>query len=355
MILNRYLIKEILQAFIATLLVLLLIIVGNTVARLLGSVSSGQLPTDALGALIFIGSLKGAIQLAPIALLIGMMLAFGGMYRDNEVSAMHASGIGPEQFFKAIFWLLLPLTIILSVLILHTLPQLEKTRQEITTEIKQRPESSGIPVGEFMQSRSGGKTFTLFVEALDEKNVVMQNFFMQTENPNSSQVMMAESALLFIDQQSGERVLQINNGSRYDKEKSTGEHTLFTFSEHGIRVPSLITNTSQKLSAEPTLSLLGNSGAAQQAELHWRFAVILSAPIMALLAFPLSYTTPRQGRFGKLALGILLYAVYANLLITGKSMLEDEKIPAWLGLWWVHLPFILLSLWMVWRRYGGLR
>jgi lipopolysaccharide export system permease protein len=355
MILNRYIVKEMLQAFIATLLVLLLIIVGNTVARLLGSVSSGQLPLDALGALILIGSLKGAIQLAPIALLIGMMLAFGGMYRDNEVSAMHASGIGPEQFFKAIFWLLLPLTIVLSILVLHTLPQLENTRQEITTEIKQRPESSGIPVGEFMQSRSGDKTFTLFVETLDEKNVVMQNFFMQTENPENSQVMMAESALLFVDQQSGERVLQINNGSRYDKEKSTGEFTLFTFSEHGIRVPSLIANVSEKLSAEPTLSLIGASNPAEQAELHWRFAVILSAPIMALLAFPLSYTTPRQGRFGKLAIGILLYAVYANLLITGKSMLEDGKIPPWFGLWWVHIPFILLSLWMVWRRYGGLR
>ena len=355
MILNRYIIKEILQAFVATLLVLLLIIVGNTVARLLGSVSSGQLPSDALGVLIFIGSVKGGIQLAPIALLIGMMLAFGSMYRDNEVAAMHASGIGPEQFFKAIFWLLLPLTIALSILVLYTVPQLEQTRQNITTEIKQRPESSGIPVGEFMQSRTGDKTFTLFVEALDEKNVVMQNFFMQTENPDGTQVMMAENALLFIDQQSGERVLQINNGSRYDKDKSTGEFTLFTFSEHGIRVPSLVANTNQKLSSEPTIALLGSNDPEYQAELHWRIGVILSAPIMALLAFPLSYTTPRQGRFGKLAIGIVLYAVYANLLITGKSMLEDGKIPSWLGLWWVHAPFVMLSLWMVWRRYGGLR
>ena len=355
MILNRYLIKEILQAFIATLLILLLIIVGNTVARLLGDVSDGQLPADALAILVLVGSIKGAIQLAPIALLIGMMLAFGRMYKDNEVSALHASGVGPSQFFKSIFILLFPLTILLSILVLHTLPLLESTRQNITNEIKQRPESSGIPVGEFMHSRSGGKTFTIFVETLDEKNVVMKNFFMQTENKDETQVMMAEQALLFIDKTSGERVLQINNGSRYDQEKSDNTFSIFTFSEHGIRVPSLTTNTNQKLSAESTLSLLKSTDIEKQAELHWRFGIILSAPIMALLAFPLSYTTPRQGRFGKLALGILLYALYANLLITGKSMLEDEKIPAILGLWWVHIPFIFLSLFMVWRRYGGLR
>ena len=355
MILNRYLIKEILQAFIATLLILLLIIVGNTIARLLGDVSSGQLPSDALAILVFIGSIKGAIQLAPIALLIGMMLAFGRMYRDNEVSALHASGVGPGQFFKAIFLLLLPLTVLLSVLVLYTLPLLESSRQNITNEIKQRPEASGIPVGEFMHSRSGGRSFTIFVETLDEKNVVMKKFFMQTESDNETQVMMAEQALLFIDKGNGERVLQINNGSRYDQKKSDQSYTVFTFAEHGIRVPSLTTNTSQKLSAEPTLSLFKSTDIEEQAELHWRFGIILSAPIMALLAFPLSYTTPRQGRFGKLALGILLYAIYANLLITGKSMLEDEKIPNTLGLWWVHIPFILLSLFMVWRRYGGLR
>lgn len=355
MILNRYLIKEILQAFIATLLILLLIIVGNTVARLLGDVSSGQLPSDALAVLVFIGSVKGAIQLAPIALLIGMMLAFGRMYRDNEVAALHASGVGPGQFFKAIFLLLFPLTLLLAFLVLSTLPTLELSRQNITNEIKQRPESSGIPVGEFMHSRSGGRTFTIFVETLDEQNVVMKKFFMQTENDNETQVMMAEQALLFIDKASGQRVLQINNGSRYDLDKSDDAYTIFTFAEHGIRVPSLSTDTRQKLSAEPTLSLLRSADVQDQAELHWRFGVILSAPIMALLAFPLSYTTPRQGRFGKLALGILLYAVYANLLITGKSMLEDEKIPAMLGLWWVHIPFMLLSLFMVWRRYGGLR
>ncbi|PID45935.1 MAG: LPS export ABC transporter permease LptF [Proteobacteria bacterium] len=352
MILNRYLIKEMLQAFIATLLVLLLIIVGNTVARLLGDVSDGQLPSDVLAILVFIGSVKGAIQLAPIALLIGIMLALGRMYRDNEVAALHASGIGPSQFFKSIFLLLLPVTIILAVLVLNTLPSLEQSRQSITNEIKQRPESSGIPVGEFMHSRSGGKTFTIFVETLDEKNVVMKKFFMQTENHHGTQVMMAEQALLFIDQSSGQRVLQINNGSRYDLNKQDNSYTTFTFSEHGIRVPALATSTRQELSAEPTLSLLRTSDIEKQAELHWRFGVILSAPIMALLAFPLSYTTPRQGRFGKLAIGILLYALYANLLITGKSLLEDGKIPSVVGLWWVHIPFIFLALILVWRRYG---
>lgn len=93
-------------------------------------------------------------------------------------------------------------------------------------------------------------------------------------------------------------------------------------------MPSLISGVDQELSAAPTLALLKATDAPSNAELHWRFGIILSAPIMALLAFPLSYTTPRQGRFGKLAVGILLYAVYANLMcsITSLQTTKSKKL-----------------------------
>jgi len=352
MIIQRYLLREILQSFIGTLLVLLLIIVGNTFVRLLGSVSAGHLPVDLLGKMVLMGSINGAIQLIPIALLIGMMLAFGRLYRDNEISALHASGIGPKQFYKGIFLFVFPLTLLLAVMVLYLVPQLERTTQNIKTEVKQRPEASGIPIGEFMHTKVGKRRFTIFVEKMDEKKVVMEHFFMHTASDNKDTVLTAQKALLFVDQQNGERVLQINNGSRYDYDFKSKEFAIFRFGEHGLRVPSSKIAEKSKLTSTSTADLIKQNTLASQAELHWRIAVILSAPIVAFLAFPLSYTTPRQGRFGKLALGILLYAIYANLLMTGKSMLEDGKIPITIGLWWVHLLFIALGLWLIRKRYG---
>ena len=363
MIIQRYIVKEIMGSFLATLFILLLIIVGNTFVRLLGSVSSGGLPIDALGKLVFLGSVNGAIKLVPVALLIGMMLAFGRLYRDHEMTALHATGFGPKQFYKGIFLFVGPLTLLIGTLILFVNPVLEKTNQNIKNEIKQRPEASGIPVGEFMHSKVGNKRFTIFVENLDEENVVMERFFLHVEKRQSAKnkqpdkdniemILTAQKALLYIDQNTGERVLKINNGSRYDNNRTTGEYSIFKFAEHGIHVPALKINTSKSLEATSTLNLLKKHDRKSQAEVHWRLALVLSAPVMALLAFPLSYTTPRQGKFGKLALGILLYAIYANLIISGKSMIEDGKIPSWLGLWWVHLIFIFLALWLVRKQYG---
>lgn len=378
MIIQRYLVREIMSTFSATLLVLLLIIVGNTFVRLLGKVSGGNLPIDALSKLVFLGSINGLIKLVPIALLIGMMLAFGRLYRDHEMTAMHSSGIGPKQFYKGIFLFVAPLTLIIAGLTLFVIPDLEKTSYNIKQEIKQRPEASGIPVGEFMHSKTGGKSITLFVEDIDEENVVMKRFFMHLDDnektskkaesldnlgkiddkkteDNVEIIVSAQQALLYVDPKSGDRIVKIENGSRYDNNKSTGEFSIFNFAEHGIHIPALEINISKDLETEPTLELLKLQSNESNAEIHWRLALILQAPVMALLAFPLSHTTPRQGRFGKLAFGILLYAIYANLIITGKSMIEDGKIPNWLGLWWTHVIFIAISLWLLRRQYGNLK
>jgi lipopolysaccharide export system permease protein len=41
------------------------------------------------------------------------------------------------------------------------------------------------------------------------------------------------------------------------------------------------------------------------------------------------------------------------LLLLGTGLIGGGRMPAWLGLWWVHLPMFLLAIWMF-RRDGKL-
>ncbi len=371
MIIQRYLVKEIMVSFLGTLFVLLLIIVGNIFVRLLGDVSAGNLPVEVLGKLVSLQSINVMIKLTPIALLIGMMLAFGRLYRDHEILALHASGVGPKQFYKGIFLFVGPLTVLMAILVLFVVPNIEQASQDIKREIKQRPEAAGIPVGEFMHANMRGKKLTLFVEDIDKENVVMKKVFLHLENKkpeessnkstgrntyeNSEMILTGEQALLYINPESGGRIFKFKNGSLYNNNKDTSEFTIFKFAEHGLHIPALKITESRSLETKSFSQLFKNDDNESKAQIHWRLALIFSAPIMALLAFPLSYTTPRQGRYGKLAIGILLYAIYANLIITGQSKIEEGVIPNWLGLWWAHGIFIILALWLVRRQYGSVR
>ncbi|WGZ95236.1 MAG: LPS export ABC transporter permease LptF [Candidatus Thiothrix putei] len=352
MIINRYLFKEIALSFAATLLVLTLIIVGNTFVRLLADASSGNLPADLVGNLLWFGSLKQLIRLIPVALLIGMMLAFSRLYRDSEMAALRAAGFAPRHFYRAIFSFVLPLTLLLAVLVIVVSPWLESNNADLRREINERPEAAGIPPGEFVSSGTAERNYTALAESIDPSRTVMERFFIRAQDGAKEVLIWAKSAVLFIDSGSGERVLQISDGYRYESDPEQGGMTIIRFGEHSIRIPLRNYSASNSLAAVPILELWPQTDNASQAELQWRVAVIISAPLLALLAFPLSYTAPRQGRYGKIAVAILIYALYASLLATVRGMMERGDFPLLPGLWWIHLLVLGLAFWLLHKYYG---
>ena len=64
-------------------------------------------------------------------------------------------------------------------------------------------------------------------------------------------------------------------------------------------------------------------------------------------AVPLARLRPRQGRFGRIGIAILVYFVYSQLLAAGRAWIEGGSIPEWLGMGWVHLVAIGLGLWLL--------
>ena len=65
----------------------------------------------------------------------------------------------------------------------------------------------------------------------------------------------------------------------------------------------------------------------------------------------LSKVNPRQGRFLKLLPAIFLYMAYLGLLIAARGALDKGRLPAALGLWWVHGIFFAIGLLLLyWER-----
>lgn len=80
------------------------------------------------------------------------------------------------------------------------------------------------------------------------------------------------------------------------------------------------------------------------AEVQWRLSLPIATIILAILAVPLSKAEPRAGRYGKLALGLLAFIIYFNMLSAGRTWVEKELVSTTLGLWWVHGVALLFAL-----------
>ena len=101
-------------------------------------------------------------------------------------------------------------------------------------------------------------------------------------------------------------------------------------------------NGGRSLKALSNTELWNSTNPLYKAELQWRFTVPVATFILAMIALPLSHTTPRSGKYANLALAILLYLVYSNLLSVGKNWIAKERVSVWVGTWWVHIAALIL-------------
>jgi len=82
------------------------------------------------------------------------------------------------------------------------------------------------------------------------------------------------------------------------------------------------------------LELAASPAPDAQAELQWRESTAISAVLLALLAVPLSRTQPRRGRYSKVLIAVIIYALYYNLLGVARTGVEQQATSS---LWWAPL------------------
>ncbi|MCT6882376.1 MAG: LptF/LptG family permease, partial [Snodgrassella alvi] len=87
-----------------------------------------------------------------------------------------------------------------------------------------------------------------------------------------------------------------------------------------------------------------------KAELMWRLSLPISVIILALLALPLSYFNPRTGHTYNILIAIAIFLIYQNGLTFLRDLVENGRIPLWLGIIPMHLLMFLVFLFLLrWR------
>lgn len=336
----------------AVLSVLLLIIVGRLLIDLLSDAIEGDFPVDVILPLLALGSLESIILLAPVALLLALMLTLGRLYRDNEMTVLRACGVGAARLYRPLVWLTLPVVIVLSLLVFYVSPWAVRLAGEIAFDAEHRADLSMVSAGRFITAEDQAQ-WVLFVEDVNHETGMVENIFIHSLDRGAVTIETAERADQIVDPETGARLLVLSDGYRYEGTPGQGDYIITAFERHTLRLPQLAGQPAvDEPDAKPTAALLASDDSADRAELQFRLSVPVSAALLALLAIPLSHTTPRQGRFAKLALAIVIYILYANAVLMAVNWVERGLLPAWIGVWWAHgLLLAFIGLLFI-HRYG---
>ena len=155
-ILDRYLLKEISKVFLAIIILLIIIIFSTTFIKLLQLVSEGSLGNQVVWKLAGLEILRVSGKLIPPAFFLSILFTLGRMYRDSEVTAMFAGGIGLGRLFRAVFITAIPVTALVGWLTLFVLPESALMIETIKKSQKDVAALIGLGSGRFHEFKGGG-------------------------------------------------------------------------------------------------------------------------------------------------------------------------------------------------------
>jgi lipopolysaccharide export system permease protein len=340
-ILDRYILREVFVSWLSVSGVLLAILIPYQVARVLERAAESQYPRGVVFELIALGAVQNLSLILPVGLLLGIVLGLGRLYHDSEMSAAQACGAGSRPILVPVLGFTAVLAAFLAYLSLQVSPGAVGRMLELRHEALRAGQFAPIAPGKF--STFGGGSTVVYAQAAS-KDGTLQRVFVQRTRGKQLEIALAKRATHSYSEGGDLQVITLYDGERYEGIPGERRFRIVRFAENTIpvRLPPMSDGVTAA-DGLPTSVLMTSNDRKQRAEFQWRVALPIMAVIMALIAVPLSRLAPRQGRYARVGFAVLIFFVYINLMIAGKTWIEKGVTPEWIGLWWVHVAVALLS------------
>ena len=329
---------------------IILLVVGLTsrFIQYLAQAVEGELASDVLLLLMLYRLPDFLLVILPLALFLGILLAYGRMYAENEMVILIGSGFSQLRLLLTTMGTSLIVLLLVAILSLQLAPWGVRNTEQLKQSQAQLTEVDLIVAGQFQAFGEGNRvTHAERIVTNGNSERQLQNVFVAISDVSNEgergnpRIIVAETARPEIDEKTGARFMRLENVLQYDGIPGASDFSIGQFEFHSILLPE--PTSFEPVLMETTLtttSLIGASEPEQKAELQWRISMLLLIPVITLIAVPLSQVDPRQGRYSKLVPAALLYACYFVLLQFSKEMVAEGDISPGIGMWWVHGLFI---------------
>ncbi|SHO54897.1 LPS export ABC transporter permease LptF [Vibrio quintilis] len=343
MIIVRYLIRETLKSQLAIFFILFLVFLSQKFIRVLAEASDGEIPAGMIMSIVGLNMPAMGLLMLPLSLYIGILITFGRLYAESEITVMNATGIGNKFLVRAALYLALITAGFAAFNALWLSPWSQDREAQLMETLAAENRVDLLQKGHFQRSPDGSSV--IFID--DIENRKLHNVFVAQLTPRESilpSVMFSDSGDVK-ELSDGRQIITMYHGTRYEGLPTQINYMITRFDEYdGLIGQRKVKNKGRDWEAQPTLDLMKNPDSRAKAELQWRISLVVCIPLLTMLVVPLSAVNPRQGRFAKMGPAILIYLAYFLAISAGKSAIEDGGIPAYIGLWPINAALLVTAL-----------
>ena len=324
--------------------VLVLIFMGYSAATLLNDAASGELHSELVLVLLSLNTLIALEVLLPTAMFFATVYGLTRLYRDSEMAALFALGIGELRVLRAVLIFSLAVATLAGAISIYGRPWAYNLSYTLEERAASDLNVDRLEDGHFHALGDG--RLVLVADRTDARRHRVYDVFVQRHYSESARIIIAREADIPRWTPGEQRTITFFNGYAYWLDRHGSLDRTLKFNELLFKltpddVEPVVRN---KRKAQPTEILATSNEPKDIAEFQWRLSAPLTTVLLGILAVPLSRSVPRQGIYVRMIGAIGVYAVYFNLDAVARTWVENKVVGAMPGIWWAPILLLVLGL-----------
>lgn len=298
----------------------------------------------------------------PISVLSAVLLGFGRLSGDNEVTTLRTSGL---SLYKVVFPIIL-VGFIISLMSVplndRILPESEFAARKLLKRIGIANPTALLEPGIFVK---GFKDYTIFIH--DVKGDVLEDIriYQPREGKPTRTIVAKTGKIIPLPAENSVR-LQLSDGTADEiSADKPDEFYKLSFKDYSMTLNmdgAVDTRSIQKKAREKSIKeLLTEIKSLEKdsidvvpltIEMHKKVALAFSNLVFVLIGIPLAITTHRREKFIGFGLAIVLFLVYWGIMLAGIAFAISGLIPVSIGVWSANIILSILGIYLFWRLAG---
>ena len=213
MILVRYVLKELIGPFLASLFGITFLFVVDFLVKILDNVLSKGLPASTVLE-IFVLNLAWMLSLSiPMAVLVASLMTFGRMSGDQEITAVKAAGVSPLSLMRPVLIVAMLLSVLMVVFNNWVLPEANHRSVELMNAVSRKKPHVFIDAGRLITQFPGVQLWVNRIDPVSGTLYGIQIFEM--EKKGAPRIVYADSASMDYVDNGATLMLRLRSGETH--------------------------------------------------------------------------------------------------------------------------------------------
>jgi lipopolysaccharide export system permease protein len=294
----------------------------------------------------------------PMAVLLGVLMGFGRMSGDQEMTAARACGISLYRLAIPVMGVAILVYAVSSYFAFSLRPWSNTKLREKLYELSQTRTSAGLKEKIFNSNFPG---LIVYIDGMSNTDSSFMGVMISdARDPHQQNTIIAKRGVLMPDPAGKTITLRLYDGSIFGVESTTDATHVTSFKIYDLSVNpeeslGITDQDPGEMSYTELRTEIARSRAAHkpnhdaETELAGKFTVPFATLLFALLGVSLGLKPARGGHSERFGVSVALFFLYYSLMRVGETLAQRGKLDAWIAMSIPDLVFTVLAIWLFYR------